>query len=359
MKGRVLLVFWMVALLAVLASVASYAWLAMNTKASIRGFEVGFKSDSLYLEISADAEDDYGKQVNFNKTAYFRTENIPTESEEHTVDLITYGQVPSNGAIILYPTKLSIYNAYLYGTADGRYDSTMDVRFYIRTESVIGGGNENFLDVTDSLTDGQSIVGYYVVSESADSYPTASMADKIYHVKTARDSENYDYVCLGKFALGEKLSGRKYWGYSSSTKENESQPNNIINVVSMDTPTEEYCLKKTVFLRGAKGSNALHDLDISSISVGGGVDYLTSAIRIMFVATSGDGDIVTRVYSHRDPESFNGRLFEEVLGNEREVVTVEIYIYFDGRDADAHSTAGLLNSHTVNVKFAVKDHEYN
>ena len=60
MKGRIVWVFWLVVVLAALTATASYAWLAMNTEARLGGFEVELESDSIYLEISAEAEENYG-----------------------------------------------------------------------------------------------------------------------------------------------------------------------------------------------------------------------------------------------------------------------------------------------------------
>ena len=352
-KGRIVLVFWLLAMLAVVTSMASYAWVAMNTTALMRGFEVELESDSLYLEISADRYEDYSGEVAFNRTVFY---SVPDDT--HAVDLITYGQVSLSGAIIVYPAKVTMENAYNYGTSYGTYNGGAR-RFYVRSESIIGGGDENLTDITDTLEIGDSILGYYIVNEGGEAYPTARIEDKNYHAKVVREDGGIDYVCIGKFAKDERIAGRKYWGYARSTIEEDSQRANIINVVSMDYPTDDYALKKTVFLRGARGSGDLQDLSVSSVEVKGRADYLTNSIRVMFVATSGDGKVVTRVYSNREPASFNGKLFEEVLGNEQEIITVDIYIYFDGKDDDAHSTVGILNSHTVNVEFSIVDHVYN
>ena len=358
-KGRIVLVFWLLAVLAVVTSMASYAWVAMNTTALMRGFEVGLESDSLYLEISADREEDYGTNVVFNRTTVFYSA-MQEQEQPHMVDLITCGQIPSNGALLLYPAEVVIENAYLYGTADGKYDPAMHTRFFIRSESEIAESNENFIEITGKLSEGDSILGYYIIGESASHYPTASIEGRYYYAKITKNDGSYGYACLGnKFEKGEKLAGRKYWGYANSSVESEAQSNNLINVVSMDVPTEDYALKKTVFLRGARGSGDLQDLSVSEVEILGRSDYLTNSIRVMFVATSGDGEVVSTIYSNRDPGSFEDVLFEEVLGNEAEVITVDVYIYFDGKDPDAHNTAGILNAHTVNVTFSVKDHVYN
>ena len=88
MKGRIAWVFWLVIILAVLTSTASYAWLAMNTVARVRGFEVAFESDSVYLEISADAAEGYNRQVVFNRV------RLLSDEQTHEVYLVSYGEVP-------------------------------------------------------------------------------------------------------------------------------------------------------------------------------------------------------------------------------------------------------------------------
>ena len=70
-KGRVVLVFWLVVLIAVLTATASYAWLAMSTTARMKGFEVELESDSLYLEISEYSDREYGNSVSFDRVVYY------------------------------------------------------------------------------------------------------------------------------------------------------------------------------------------------------------------------------------------------------------------------------------------------
>ena len=364
MKGRLAWTFWLVVVLAVVTSTASYAWLAINTMARLRGFEVGAMSDSLYLEISQDATEDYGTKVSFDKTMYL---SIGGTRE---LSLVSYGQVPTEGAIKICKTQVDLLNAGLYGSDEGTYVGGGQ-RFYQPSGSAIAGGMYNFVDVTGNLTEGDSIIGYYVVEESDDAYQKAQddtgsdyvknhLGEDLYYVMTDRGDGHYDYSCIGSFDLGETLAGRLYWGYATSNDNQDAEPDNIMNVVSMDVPTDEYCLKKTVYLRGAGGTNDASDLKISAVEIGGRQNYLTGAMRIMFVATSDRGRSVTTTYNHRKPGEFDGRLFDEIFGDRRETVTVDIYIYFDGRDEGAHNdNADFITSQTVNVHFSISDHRYN
>ena len=363
MKGRLALTFWLVVVLAVVTSTASYAWLAINTMARLRGFEVGLTSDSLYLEISQDATEDYGTKVSFDRTTYL------SSSATHEIYLVAYGQVPEEGAMKIYRTQVDLSNAGLYGTDEGTYIDG-ERRFYQPSGSDIAGGMYNFVDITGDLEEGDSIIGYYVIDMSEDTYPKAmddadpdyvknALGEDLYYVMTDRGDGHFDYSSIGSFEPEETLAGRLYWGYAVSTEDQSSEPDNIMNVVSMDVPTDEYCLKRTVYLRGASGTNDARDLEISSIEIGGRTNFLTGAMRIMFVVTSDRGRSVTTMYNHRKPEEFDGRLFDEIFGDRKETVTVDIYIYFDGRDEGAYNNADFITSQTVDVHFSISDHRYN
>ena len=108
MKGRLASTFWLVVVLAVLNSAASYAWLAINTAARLRGVEVELVSDSLYLEISQSATDYYGKEVSFNSSLVLS--DITSE-----IALVSYGTVPEDGALRISRTQVDLTNAKDFG----------------------------------------------------------------------------------------------------------------------------------------------------------------------------------------------------------------------------------------------------
>ena len=353
MKGRIAWVFWLVVVLAVLTSTASYAWLAMNLTATARVLEVEAVSDSLFLQVSADAESGYGEKISFG------TQGSATDENENEVFLVSYNKVPDLGALLLYSTQITEVTAKSYGTSDGKYNGGSR-RFYIRTDSVIGDGKENFYDITDTLIVGQSsLVGYYAINESSLHYKTSSVNNRNYYVSSVRSNGCVDYSCIGKFEIGEQIAGRAYWGYAMSNNENEVQPDNAMNVVSLDFPIVPYCLKNTIYLKGAVGSSNYNNLRVSSVKIGGIRNYLTNAIRILFVATDDDGRQVIKSYNHRNPSQFDGMLFSEMLGDGQQIVTVDIYIYFDGKDESAHNSAEYLTTQSVSVTFTVDDHDYN
>ena len=353
MKGRIALVFWLVVVLAVLTATASYAWLAMNLSATIRGFEVEATSDSVFLEVSGEADSGYSDSIQFAGA-----EDDPDEAVKE-IFLISSSKVPDAGAYLIDTEELNMEAAKLHGTSEGKYDGTG--RFYIRSDSVIGGGPENYYEITSTLIPGVSdLTGYYIVSATVRRYPVATTSSRNYYVTYLRSDGSIDYACIGKFEVDETIGGRTYWGYANSGDQSKSEPNNVMNVVSLDFPEEPYCLKHTVYLRGAGGTvNEYSNLRISSVSVKGLRGYLTDAIRILFVATADDGSTVMKTYNHRYRDDFDGYLFDSMLGNGRETVSVDIYVYFDGKDESATNLTKFLTVQTIGVTFAVDDHKYN
>ena len=352
MKGRIALVFWLVVVLAVLTATASYAWLAMNRSANARGLEVEAISDSMFLEVSAKANSEYSDSI----------QCAGAENDSESVSelfLISSSKVPNAGAYLIDTEKLNEEAAKYHGTSEGKYNGTG--RFYIQGDSVIGKGPENYYDITATLTPGVSdLAGYYVLSATVRRYPVSTTNSRNYYVAYQRSDGSIDYACIGKFEVGETIGGRTYWGFANSNDQGKPEPNNVMNVVSLDFPEEPYCLKHTVYLRGAHGTiEEYNNLRISSVNVRGLKSYLTDAIRILFVATAGDGTTVMKTYSYRHRDDFDGYLFDTMLGNGQETVSVDIYIYFDGKDESATNLTKFLTVQTIGITFAVKDLEYN
>ena len=345
MKGRIAWVFWLVVVLAVLTSTASYAWLAINASAGVRGIEIEALSDSLFLEISADRDAGYDKSVSFDQVEFYGNN---ANGEDKSLSFITYKRIRKEGAIRINPVevKRGVYN----GT--GQYFKA------VRSDL---SNSENtyysYINVTKELKEDDSLVGLYtLVRGNWDS--VSKTYDQNYYYESVRLDNTIDYVCIGKIPEGEILAGRVIWGYADSNDLNDPQIDNTINVISLDFPPEEYRLHKTVYLRCADGTQDAKNLKISEVEIEGR-SYLESAIRIMFVAKSDSGETVTRFYSHRNPEEFDRSLFANILGDGKEVVTVDIYVFFDGADPDAYDKGSIYTRSDVTVKFSIDDHDYN
>ena len=352
MKGRIALTFWLVVVLAVATATASYAWLAINLSADVRGIELEVELDSIFLEISADSEIGYDKNVSFDRVMYALRGG--DSSDEKGLSLVTCGRVQASGAVRLVATVISAENAHFYGGAT--YNGTG--KYFKLVASDITGNDASYIDITSTLKNGDSVIGFYSVREITQ-HTVSETSDYFYYYRNIGADGVIDYVCLGKIPIGEPLANRLFWGYAYADKHNEVQADNTLNIVSLDLPPEQYALKNTVFLRCAEGTTDAKNLVISSIDVLGLHNYLTDAIRIMFVAESDDGESKTIFYNHREPESFNGHLFSLLGGDKTEIVKVDIYIYLDGTDQSAYEQHGVLTRNDVSVTFTVDDHDYN
>ena len=181
-----------------------------------------------------------------------------------------------------------------------------------------------------------------------------------YYVKNA----NGDFTCLG-FAITEALDTYPgyYWGRAYSGALGSPQGTNTLNVIDTNDNNNDYYYFNTVYLRSAENTNPGQNLRIEEVKVGGRANDLSAALRILFVATNGNGDVVRTTYDNGDASQFSGALFDTILGDKGEVVTVEMYVYFDGTDEVAKTlkdeTAGLLNGQTIEVKFAIDGPDYN
>lgn len=341
MKGRIAWVFWLVVVLAVLTSTASYAWLAMNVSSRVRGIEVEAISDSIFLEISAYEGEGYGKDVSFGRVMY------SLSNDESELSLVTCGRLPEYGAVRVEAVRIST----------GKYDGTG--KYYMAVRSDIAERDISYIDITSNLKTGDSLIGYYIVMEGR-SYTESNTIDYYYYYKDVRPNGIVDYVCIGMVPVGEKLSNRLFWGYAYSNNLDEAQKDNTLNIVSLDLPPVEkgYALKNTVYLRCAAGTGDVKNLRVNSVEIEGR-NYLEDTIRIMFVAKSDSGETVTRFYSHRNPEEFDDSLFANILGDGKEVVTVDIYVFFDGADPDAYDKGSIYTRSDVTVKFSIDDHDYN
>ena len=151
------------------------------------------------------------------------------------------------------------------------------------------------------------------------------------------------------------------WGRAYSSVLNEVQDGNTLSAIKAAN-LGSYYYTDTVYLRCALNTNDGTDLKIADVNIGGKSNDLSDALRVLFVATNGKGEVVSTIYDNGDPTSFDGDLFDKILGNERETVKVDIYVYFDGTDEvakTANTAAGELNGQSVEVKFTIAMPEYN
>ncbi len=221
----------------------------------------------------------------------------------------------------------------------------------------------------DTLKLGTSLVGYYTLTEVA-STDTTDFAEPsfngtdYYYIK----NNTNDYVCIGKPASGTAFEGYIYWGRAYSSEYDNVQAGNTLNIVGEKSVLEkDYYFTDTLYLRQATGTNHAKNLRIEKVTVNG-TNSLDPALRILFVAKSlVTGETTTVVYNNRDHQMTTGTttaatatLFDTIFGDTQEVIQVDFYVYYDGKDDTAKNTnIATLSGQTVEIEFAIDELEYN
>lgn len=352
-KGRVAWVFWLLVVLALLTSTASYAWLSMSFSAGTKGIAVSLRSDSEYLQISANYSDGYMEEISCGKDDYVFDDGTANE-----IFLVTYGYLPEQGGLKINSTLITEQTADSLGFEGGLYSGVG--RLYRSSKSDIHPDAYGYEEVTSLISEGESVLGLYVIDDSGDFDVASEDKDTFYYYRHTRIGGFTDYVCVGSFPVGDNLAGRRYWGYAVSDDILDSQEGRMLNIVSIDVPKKEYAYKKTVHLRTARGSDNVTGLCVNTVRVKGLKNYLTDAMNIMFVAKSDKSEEEAVLFYDNSKSSsadFNGELFEMVLGNAAETITVDVYIFFDGTNEKAFTENGVLSNHSINISFSIDERQ--
>ncbi len=200
-----------------------------------------------------------------------------------------------------------------------------------------------------SLALGSVLDGYYTVEELSSGISFADGTSK-YYLKNERD----DYVCLGTPAAGTNLRDYYYWARAYSSSMEEVQSENTLNVLK-EQGIDNYYLHDSMYLRLSSNEKNGENLRINSVNVVGN-DSLTPAIRILFAAKNGEGERSYATYNNRTGEikHLNGDvLFDLILGESKEIIEVEVYIYFEGTDDAAKSESVRLSGQSVSIEFSI------
>ena len=228
--------------------------------------------------------------------------------------------------------------------------------------------------IVGNLKLGSSLADHYTLVDKAHDADTSTDTGvaAYYYIKNEIATGKYEYSCLG-YAITEELDEYApiYWGRAYADDIGEVQNNagfdNTLNIIPVDLENksydDNYFYYDTVYLRSAENTNPGKNLKIAEVNVGGRVNELSAALRVLFVATNGKGEVVYTTYDNGNAAAFNGKLFDTILGDKGEVVTVEMYVYFDGTDevslTKADVEAGMLNGQTIDVKFTIDKPDYN
>lgn len=299
----------------------------------------------------------YAKASSYvNGTTYYAKQNgkfveVPvTSGDDVTPYYVVAGGFGTKGATAVYDGASSYY------VNSGSVDAPV--------VSKVGG-----------LELGTELNGYYTVTETSVTVADAtSNGTSVYYlkndVKDAQGNTLYtDYSYIGAIPSGTVLANYLYWGRAYSNDPTKVQENNTLNIINPngtgDDAVTNYYLAKTLYLRQAEGTNNASNLRIEDVKIGGAKNELSNALRILFVAYSEHDEDTLVTYTY-DPANDTGAeskvLFSTLLGNEAETITVQVYVYFDGTDADANNAqvaGAVLNGQTIEIEFAIDELTYN
>ncbi len=212
----------------------------------------------------------------------------------------------------------------------------------------------------DNLALGTSLTGLYTVTEHAVTTESTFDGSNYYYIKNAT---NKDYSCIGKPESTVEIAGYLYWGRAYSTSVSATQENNTLNIVNAADGAANYYYTNTVYLRQADGTNHASGLKINKVTVSGNstTNQLSDALRVLFVAESlvtNEKKMITYENATQTMTD-NGAIFATILGDEAEVVKVDMYIYYDGTASVSNNTAATLSGQTVEVEFGINEYDYN
>lgn len=208
---------------------------------------------------------------------------------------------------------------------------------------------------------GSSLDGLYTIDQT-EAAQFVEIADLTQATGRVYIPSGDDFVCVYSCTGTEDISKKLFWGRTYSDTLGAVQENATLNAIKSNF--DKYYYYDSVYLRCAENTNTAKNLRIEKVTVGGRVNDLSDAIRVLFVVTNGAGETKYLTYENRNGTlTDDGALFATILGNTAEIVTVDMYVYFDGKDDSAKTIiggdAGLLNGQTVEVKFAIDGPDYN
>ena len=313
---------------------------------------------------AADAENGTPADELYGYYQITTTKVVEVEDEETGAPLID----EETGEVVTETVDLACGAAAVYETGHLYYELREDGGYY-----PVGG-----------LELGSALAGYYTVEapesdedeeapteqgeeEGGEEEPTEEPTGEV--VATVADGEteyfiknaNGDYISIGVVAEGVALDeSYTYWYRAYSNAPGDSQSGNVSAIIDDGEYTNvnnPYYLYETVYLRMEYGGAEGENLRVSSVNVHGS-DSLTNAIRILFVATNGRGEVAYATFDNEAVDKISHGegevLFERILSGSMETVKVEMYVYYDGTSDSVKTGSDLvLSGHSISVGFSV------
>lgn len=178
-------------------------------------------------------------------------------------------------------------------------------------------------------------------------------------------------------AIGSTMA----WGWAASTNPNEAQGTNTLDAITMSAPsfdgnnrsaylegtvndlTDKFVLYQELQIKNVSPDIVGENLKITDVTIDTGNNTIGQSVRLMFVVgnnyemykapASGTTAVTTAptMLTGSATKFTNQVIDDEIQANSTEIVTVKVYMYFDGTDASAY-TNNASDLSDVSASFA-------
>lgn len=279
--------------------------------------------------------------------------------------------VKSDGTTTYYKMDAGKYVV----AADRTLDVSVKGYYTLTTEPVTAetGGNYNgtgeyylkaddgsYADVTSTLNKGTDLADFWIITNPTEVTDFTKAKGELYI------ANGNEYSFYAKYDAETDISADKdalYFGRAYSDVIDDGDKDDTLSIIK-DEKLNSYRYTDTLYLRNATNTNNSENLQVD-FTVGGVVNELSDSLRVLLVCSINGVRVNTVLYENRSKTTTYGtgsNIVEVLLGNREEVLKVDVYVYFDGTDADANNKnvpAGTLDGQTVDLKFTIDGPDYN
>lgn len=170
-----------------------------------------------------------------------------------------------------------------------------------------------------------------------------------------------------KLVTPTSIGSTMTWGWASSTDPNNAQKTNALTAVTMTEPTftgtvdrsgylqgtvnnltDKFALYQELQIKNVSPNVVGNNLKITDVKINKGTNTIGNAVRLLFVvgdkyeiyepAASGEDAVVTTATQVTGGTKFTNQVIDDAIAaNSTEIVTVKVYMFFDGTDDDAYT----------------------
>lgn len=339
-------------------------------------------NSTTYYKLIEETVDSYKKYVKVDSATEFEVgTNVKGLYKDITFTLQLQGAVADTATYSYFEldggkyTPVTVTNGddvkglYALGTTvsaiatDSYYDGSAGT--YYKSES------GSYYNVTSTLVTGTDLSAYYTVTATPVTVAgdgTAKVTGDVYLASTGDAADEYAFYAnyAAETDIAAELAGNTlYFGRAYSDVIDDGDKTDTLSIIKAAS-LNSYRYQNTVWLRNANNTNTSENLK-AEFTIGGKDNALKGAIRVLLYITDAEsGNFVNVVYYDGTTtyglDGTDDNIVDRLLGDEQETLKVDIFVYFDGTDADADNEnveAGVLDGQTVDIKFTIADHPYN